>query len=348
MPEAPPDGFRHGSARPGTTLADVGESALLDQLVAIAGAAGTPAGPFINADDAAVWSPPPGRDLAISIDALVEDVDFRRSWITPRQLGRRAFTTAASDLAGTAADALCCVATLCVRASELLEDVLEVQRGLCDAAAAVGCAVVGGDVSAIEGPAVIDVCVTGSVPAGGGLSRSSGAVGDAVLVTGVLGRAAAGLRLLMAGERGSTPAEQGWVDAQLEPAARLREGAALAARGVRCGGDISDGLVLDAGRTARASGCAVELWRDHLPVDAALSERFGNDWLELAVAAGEDFELLVTVPEAKLDDLLGAWPAQLARLTRVGSLVAGAGVHMLDRRGGATVPLPAGRAGHFA
>src|SRR4029077_10486319 len=129
-------------------LADTGEQALLHALGEIARAA--PRALVIGSgDDAAVWSPEPGRDLAISQDALVEEVDFRRSWITPRRLGARALAVALSDLAGMGASPVWCAATFCAPASTCLEDVLEIQRGLCAAAEAVGCAVAGGDVSAI-------------------------------------------------------------------------------------------------------------------------------------------------------------------------------------------------------
>lgn len=332
----------------GATLAEVGETALLEQLVGAARAL-SPAAPGVRlGDDAAVWTPPPGRDLAVSIDALVEDVDFRRTWIGPRQLGRRAFAVAVSDLAGSGAEAVHCVATLCARAGERVEDILEVQRGLCEAAAAAGCPVIGGDVSAIDGPLVIDVCVTGSVPAGAALLRSAGGVGDALLVTGVLGRAAAGLRILLEGRDAQSDCERRWVGAQVQPATRLAEGRELVARGVRCGGDLSDGLVIDAARTARLCGCGVELWRDSLPVDAELRECFGEEWLELAAAGGEDFELVAAVPADRADALLAAWPAELAPLSRVGSLVEGVGVRLLDAAGGTPLALPNGQARHFS
>jgi thiamine-monophosphate kinase len=337
---------RFGSGGP--TLATVGEVALIDQLVAIATSYLQASDAIAPGDDAALWHPPPGCDVAVSLDALVEDVDFRRGWITPRQLGRRAFAVAVSDLAGTGAEAIHCLATLCARRTEQVEDVLEIQRGLCEAAAAAGCSVAGGDVSAIEGPLVIDVSVTGIVPAGHALRRSAGGPGDVLVVTGVLGRAAAGLRLLLDGDDGGSAAEQRWIETQLQPATRLREGRELLARGVRCGGDISDGLVIDALRTARASGCAVELWADYLPVDRALVERFGKQWLELAIGGGEDFELVAAVAEGDVDALLRDWPEELARLTMVGVLREGEGLRLLDGPDGVELPLPPTHAGHFS
>ncbi|HWF58266.1 MAG TPA: thiamine-phosphate kinase [Candidatus Dormibacteraeota bacterium] len=332
----------------GPTLAEVGERVLLDRLLEIAEEAAGAPHHGLSGDDAAVWTPPPGRDLATSVDALVEGVDFRRAWITPRQLGARAFAVAVSDLAGTGATPVHCLATLCAPGSEVLDDILDIQRGLCAAAAALGCAVAGGDVSAIDGPMVIDVCVTGSVARGRALRRSAGRPGDVLLVTGVLGRAAAGLRLLLEGRPPQTALEKGWIDAQLQPPLRVAEGRRLADAGVRCGGDISDGLLLDAARTARACGCAIELWAEKLPVDAQLAERFGPRWLELAIGGGEDFELLVAVDEADAGRLAGEWPADLAPLREVGRLRSGTGVRLLDRRDGTEMPQPQTAAEHFA
>lgn len=344
---SPPVVVQRGFGAAGPTLAEVGERALLERLVEIAEAAAGPAGGALSGDDAAIWTPPAGRDLAVSVDALVEDVDFRRTWITPRQLGRRAFAVAVSDLAGMGAEPLHCVATLCAGRSEQLDDILDIQRGLCEAAAAAGCRVVGGDVSAIHGPLVIDVCVIGSLPAGRALRRTAGRPGDVLMVTGVLGRAAAGLRLLLEDRAPVAGVEEEWIDAQVRPASRLAEGRRLLNSGVRCGGDISDGLLLDAARTAQACGCAVELWADRVPADAQLKDRFGREWLELALGGGEDFELMVAVATKEATALLRDWPAELAPLSRVGMLRRGSGLRLLDRRDGARMTTPPAAAEHF-
>ncbi len=330
----------------GPTLAEVGERALLQALTEIARA--SPATLAIGSgDDAAVWSPAPGRDLAVSQDALVEGVDFRRSWITPRRLGARALTVALSDLAGMGATPVWCSATLCAPSTTGFEDVLEIQRGLCAAATAAGCAVAGGDVSAIDGPLVIDVVVGGTLVPGAVLRRDSGRAGDVVVVTGALGRAAAGLRLLLDGGELSDQ-EQAWVDAQLSPAARIAEGLELTSAGVRCGGDISDGLLIELERITDMSGCGAEIWLDRLPVEPALISDFGSAWPDLAVGGGEDFELVATLRAEALAALLDAWPSTLAPLTVVGCLREGAGVAVLDREGGTALPSPRTSSRHFA
>ena len=331
----------------GPSLADVGERALLRALREIARASSSTLA-IGSGDDAAVWSPEPGRDLAISQDALVEGVDFRRSWISPRSLGARALAVALSDLAGMGARPVWCSATLCAPSSTGFEDVLEIQRGLCTAAAAAGCAVAGGDLSAIDGPLVIDISVGGTLAAGAALRRDSGRPGDLVVVTGTLGRAAAGLRLLLDGGDGLSDREQAWVGAQLSPVARIGEGLQLVASGVRCGGDISDGLLVELERIAEMSGCGAEIWLDRLPVEPALVSDFGAAWPDLAVGGGEDFELVAALPQAALATLMSNWPDHLAPITVVGRLLHGAGIDVLAGEGGAGVPRPRTSSRHFS
>jgi thiamine-monophosphate kinase len=331
----------------GPTLVDVGEATLLRALAEIARTASTGL-TLGSGDDAAIWTPEPGRDVAISQDALVEGVDFQRSWITPRSLGARALSVAVSDLAGMGAKPAWCAATLCAPGTTFVEDVLEIQRGLCAAAAVLGCAVAGGDVSAIDGPLVIDVSVGGTLAPGETMRRDRGAPGDLVLVTGTLGRAAAGLRLLLDGGGDLSTQERAWVTAQLAPSPRIAEGLRLAAAGVRCGGDISDGLIVELERISEMSGCRAEIWLDRVPVEAALVTDFGTAWPDLALGGGEDFELVITVPEAASKLLLDTWPGELAPLGVVGRLLDGAGVVVLESEGGAPIQTPQTSSRHFA
>jgi thiamine-monophosphate kinase len=299
-------------------------------------------------DDAAVWRQDPAALLVVTQDAVVEGVDYVPAWTRPYLVGKRSLTISLSDIAAMGAEPGWCVVTYCASPDVRYEDLLAMQRGLCDVAAAAGCAVIGGDVSRIDGPLVVDVVAGGSAWPGRVLRRDAGRAGDALLVTGTLGRAAAGLRLLADGPV-AAPAGDGdrWVAAQLDPAARLGEGRALAELGVTCCGDLSDGLLVDAERTARSSGCAAELWLGSVPVDPGLRRLFPGDWPALALAGGEDFELLAAAPRASVPDLIRRWRPGLAPLTVVGQLVTGTGVRLLDREGGAEMPRPAPASRHF-
>lgn len=340
----------------GATLTDTGEEEVLRLIAAIAGAApgrGLVIGP---GDDAAVWRPAEGVEIAVSQDALVEERDFRRRWITPRALGRRALTVALSDLAAMGAAPAWCTATLCAPGSTELEDVLEIQRGLVAAAAESGCAVAGGDLSDTPGGLVIDVAVGGTAAPGRWLRRGAASPGDAIAVTGSLGAAAAGLAALrlaefsgLDGVPDSSLSDEllRWVAAFRAPVARLEEGRNLADAGVRCAGDISDGLLVECARTAAASGCGVELWDDRVPVPEGLREQFPAEWRSFALAGGEDFELVFCAPPHIVSGLAGAWPAELAPLHVVGRMTEAAGLVLLDRENGSPLALPHARSRHW-
>ena len=194
---------------------------------------------------------------------------LKASWITPYQLGRRALTVSLSDLAATGSEPAFCLLTICAHSSTAALDVLGIDAGFCDAAIESGCSVVGGDVSAIDGPLVVDVTAGGFVERNRALRRDAGRPGDLLLVTGTLGRAAGGLAVLQ-GQLSAESAHASWVAAQISPRARVAEGMALAGRNVRCAGDLSDGLWVDAERTAAASECGAELWWEWVPVDPEL------------------------------------------------------------------------------
>jgi thiamine-monophosphate kinase len=330
----------------GPTLHEVGERALLGALVRQTGRSDGPQTIVANGDDAAVLATVAGRALVMTQDALVEGIDFLKRWITPYRLGQRALAVSLSDLAAMGSTPAFCLLTVCAHPSMPALDVLAVVAGLGDAAADAGCTVAGGDVSAIDGPLVLDVVAGGYVDRDRILRREAGRPGDLLVVTGVVGRAAAGLAVLR-GQLPASPADPTWVDAQLSPRPRLAEGMALAAQGVLCAGDISDGLWVDAERTATAGNCGAELWWDWVPVDRELRELPVAEGRGLALAGGEDFELLAAVPPQLIDQLLGDWPAELAPLSIVGQLVPGRGVRLLTGRGGEVLPDPVPRSLHF-
>ncbi|MGD1034976.1 MAG: thiamine-phosphate kinase [Candidatus Dormibacteria bacterium] len=345
---SPPPPVRRLFDAGGPTLSEVGEAELLRRLtaLALASAAGPPL-VVASGDDAAVWLPPAGDGIVLSQDAIVEGEDFLKSWTDPEAVGRRALAVALSDLAAMGAVPHLCMVTYCAPGDAPIDDLLAIQRGLCTAAAAAGCQVAGGDVSAISGPLVIDVAVVGTVAPDRALRRDRGHPTDALLVTGSLGEAAAGLRLLLEGWEVAGEVGERCLERQLEPRARLAEGRALLELGVECAGDLSDGLIVDLGRITEASGCAAEIWLESLPTSPDVRALLGAAWPGAALGGGEDFELVAAVAADRLEGLLAAWPPALQPLRVVGRLATGSGVALLDRQGGEPVPLPAVGSRHF-
>lgn len=300
------------------------------------------AGPQVrlgSGDDAAVTVP--GGAVATSVDALVEGVHFRRETASPRQIGRKAISTALSDLAAMGAAAG--EAYVWLGAPEGMDEaeLLEVGEGLAAVAKETGTTIAGGDLT--RAPVLsLAVTVTGHAPnAGDFVTRGGARPGDALVVTGELGGAAAGLLLL---EDPSLAGDDALRARQLDPTPRLAAGQALAAAGATAMIDISDGLAGDAGHIATASGALLVVDADALPIApgvALVAAAADRDPLELAAAGGEDYELLAALPPAAVGPAQEALAALGTPLTAIGRVEGADGRPRaeLRRRGGEAVPI---------
>lgn len=285
-------------------------------------------------DDAAVTVAADGTARAVTVDALVDGVGFRRAWCPPRAIGRKAAAAALSDLAAMGAEPTELYAWLGVPDDLDRAATLELCDGLAEIAARSGAALLGGDLTA-SGVLALSVTAIGRAAVGERLVGRAGArVGDAVCVTGSLGAAAAGLMLLEHPElAASVPAEE--ADAararQLQPEPRIAAGRALAAAGAGAMIDVSDGLGGDAEHLAAASGVGIEIELDRVPLGAgvaAVAAAAGRDPIELAAAGGEDYELLCAIPRAHLEASREAVAARGVALTEVGRVEPGAAVRL--------------------
>ena len=273
-------------------------------------------------DDAALLAPPPGRQLVVTADTLNDGVHFPRG-TSPADVGWKALAVNLSDLASMGAEPAWCTLSLSLPQSDpaWIEGFLD---GFLDLAGQHGIALVGGDTT--RGPLSIAVTAMGLVEPGRALRRDGARVGDEVWVTGTLGDAAGGLALL---GREPVPALRARLD---RPTPRVAAGRALAGIATACV-DVSDGLLADLGHVCARSHVAARIDVDALPASAALMEVIGEaDRIALQASGGDDYELCFTAPADAGADI-GAVSAQLGlRITRIGRIVAGEGVHPVDAK----------------
>jgi thiamine-monophosphate kinase len=273
-----------------------------------------------SGDDAAVTVP--GGATATSVDALVEGVHFHRASASLRQIGRKALSTALSDLAAMGAEPGEAYVVLGVPEEMEEVELLELGEGLVEVARETGTTLAGGDLT--RAPALtLAATVVGHAPRPEDFVTRGGArPGDVLVVTGELGGAAAGL-LLLEGTALDLAAADALRRRQLDPTPRLAAGRALAAAGARAMIDISDGIGGDAGHVAAASEALLVIEAEALPLApglAAVAAAAGRDPLELAVSGGEDYELLAALPPAAVDAAREAVAATGTTLTVIGKV----------------------------
>jgi thiamine-monophosphate kinase len=262
-------------------------------------------------DDAAVFRSTAGKETVITADLLVEDIDFRRTTTPPYLLGHKSLSVSLSDIAAMGARPLWSMMSIGVPEDVWQTDFVErLYDGVLDLANRYGVQLIGGDTSRTTENIVIDSIVAGEATAGMSVLRSGASVGDQIFVTGSLGAAAAGLRLI---ERGAHLAEQNLADEdsqkldhillrQLRPEPRVGWGIVLGEERLATSMiDLSDGLSSDLNRVCSASGVGALIDSSLLPIDERVIELCGRralDPLQLALHGGEDFELLFTVKPA--------------------------------------------------
>jgi thiamine-monophosphate kinase len=285
-------------------------------------------------DDAALLRVPEGHELVACVDTLVEGRHFPAD-AHADDVGWRALAVNLSDLAAMGATPAW--ATLALTLPRVDEDWLDgFATGFGELARRHGVALVGGDTT--RGPLTISVQALGHVPAGRALRRAGARVGDLVYVTGWPGDAAAGLALLQ-GRLGGAGANRGALEQRFRrPEPRVAFGARLAGVASACI-DVSDGLALDVGRLARASGVGVLLRAPELPLSRALYALAGEARArEFALGGGDDYELAFTVPPANRAALAARLGAGAPACHCIGEVVAGHGVRVLGERGELRVP----------
>lgn len=298
-------------------------------------------------DDAALvrWDSP---SALLKSDQQVEGVHFDRSWAEPEDVGWKALVVNLSDIASMGGTPHSALISLAVPAETEVSWVERFCSGLAQAASAYGVEVVGGDTSSSP-VIVINVALTGTLSERDGsrpdpLLRSNGMVGDVVAVTGSFGGAGACLRLLTgAGDKRPTA---GLMKALLRPVPRVSEGRVLWEEGVRAAIDVSDGLLSDLGRLCEASGLAGVVDAPAVPVHEDVHTCFPlEETLEIALTAGEDYELLFTAPAEVVERVAARVETPVSVVGRL--VPEPAGEVIVEGRAGAPVEFPSSGWRHF-
>ncbi len=265
-----------------------------------------PSVPLGIGDDAAVLRMAGIGECAVTVDMLMDGVDFRLGDTDPRRVGRKALAANLSDLAAMAARPMAGLVALALPRVGGLDLAVALYEGMLPLASQYGLAIAGGDTNSWDGPLAVSITLVGAVTSRGPLTRRGARPGDRIVVTGAFGGSLLGRHF------------------EFEP--RIDEALLLAERyTLHAGIDVSDGLSIDLGRLCQESGCGAEVEVAWIPIhdDAhRLAERLadGSTPLDHALADGEDFELVLAVPPEEADRMLAEQPLAVP-LTAIGRFV---------------------------
>lgn len=246
----------------------------------------------------------PASDLLVSTDMLVEGTHFLMEDISPRQLGWKSAAVNISDIAAMGGKPIATFLSLALPKTlpeQWMQEFMEGYNGISEK---YGAALLGGDTTCSPDRICINVAVLGTCPRGKARLRSAVRPGDLVCVTGTLGDSAAGLRLILGGQKGAAPR---LMDRHYTPTPRVEEGLALSCLpGVHAMMDISDGVGSDLRHILDESGVGARIDTGKLPISKelqALCSEKGWDPKELALSGGEDYELLFTMDPQETPDI---------------------------------------------
>jgi thiamine-monophosphate kinase len=296
-------------------------------------------------DDCAVLQPQTGMDWVITTDTQVEDVHFRRAWLTPYQIGWRAMAVNLSDIAAMGAQPFGALAALALPVATEAAFFDQLLEGLCDLGLRSQCPLIGGNLARDPTHLSLTLTVLGHVPRDQSVLRGGASAGDEIWVSGRLGGSSAGLRTFLHTISLADPVCTALRRRYTQPQPRVREALFLRASGCLTSMiDLSDGLAGDLGHLCEESGVGAQIVAAALPLEAGVrevAEVLGEDPLELALRGGEDFELCCTAPPGTLNPLLDAFRSQFGiELTRVGTMTAAPALQLVHSDGSQTLLSP--------
>ncbi|MSP79045.1 MAG: thiamine-phosphate kinase [Dehalococcoidia bacterium] len=328
-------------------LHQLGEFGLIDRIDQLVrsrrlrrGMPGPNASPLAIAigDDAAAWHSGAAFELS-KTDTMVEGVHFTRRTAAWSDVGWKVMVANQSDIAAMGGEPTYALVTLGLAADIAISAIEDLYAGLLDACDAHGGDIVGGDI--VRSPVFFITISLSGIATGPLLLRSAARPGDLVAVTGTLGGAEGGLRMLQRNLKLDAATAKALKLAHLHRTPRIAEGKALLAAGVRCAMDISDGLAADLSKLCRASNVSARLNADALPLHPSVRKAFPQEARDMALSSGEEYELLFAAPA---DVMQKALPTLSTSATIIGEILPGAAgaVTVVDAEG---QPVPLSKTG---
>lgn len=286
-------------------------------------------------DDAAIFRGSAAQDYLVTKDALVEDRHFRRQWFSGFDLGWRLAAVNLSDIAAMGGKPRFALISLVIPDNMPQRYAGDIEKGAIDHLAQYGAVVVGGNVASSDGNLVCDMTLIGSCRRGKAWRRRARA-GDAIVVVGEMGAAAAGLSLLKSGV--SKKSRGKLVSAYKRPVPRVAVASHLAgATSVRGAIDVSDGFSTDLIHICRASGLGCEVDASELTASRALTAFCadkGVDIVEWMLRGGDDYALILAVAPARAMSLCRRVTRRFGiPCTPVGRFTDRKGVYRLEKEG---------------
>jgi thiamine-monophosphate kinase len=315
----------------------VGEASLIQGY--LAPLSGGYFGAFGLKDDAALVTPPPGHSLVITMDAIASGVHFFPD-DEPADIGWKALAVNVSDLVAKGASPHAYLMSLAFPQPPTQAWMSGFVAGLAEAQAAFGLQLIGGDTDRRPGPVCITITAMGLVATGSMCQRTTARVGDIIFVSGTVGDSALGLKV-----RGHSTDAKSWglddvqrahlVGRYLRPRPPIGIGAGLV-RYASAAMDISDGLIKDLGRMVAASGVGATICVDKIPLSAAalVVMRLEPKARDIILAGGDDYEVLGTIAQTDWDAFVATVANAGVSVTRLGTIVSGGGVRVVDGEGG--------------
>jgi len=295
-----------------TDIKDVGEFGLIERIAErVRGKEGLIKG---IGDDCAVLDDEKGYAL-LTTDMLVSGDHFNRGWHTPWQIGWKSIIVNVSDIAAMGGLPEWCLVSVALPDDVDYEYADKIFQGMIDASKKYDLTIIGGDTTHGD-ILVINITLIGRVEKENLCLRGDAQVGDLICVSGDLGKSWAGLDLLRAGR-------EGYTDFHLQPDCRLGLGRELAPY-VNAMIDVSDGLASEVNHICDESGVGAIVEKEKVPISNKTREAgkiLNKDPMFWALSGGEDFELVFTVPESKIDKVKDTDPIIVGKITKEGRYI---------------------------